>query len=115
MTVNLKQNADGSMGMQGTDLDDGGFLTVNIEYLATSVDKVCFVAPRKMIVKKIVGRPTVAGTDAGAVTAVIKKAASGTAITSSAILLMRVSPSVITAITLPLRALISWILLTIFS
>ena len=82
MAVNLKQNADGSMGMQGTDLDDGGFLTVNIEYVAASVDKVCYVAPRKMIVKKIVGRPTVAGTDAGAVTAVIKKAASGTAITS---------------------------------
>ena len=39
MAVNLKQNADGSMGMQGTDLDDGGFLTVNIEYVAASVDK----------------------------------------------------------------------------
>lgn len=82
MAVNLKANSNGSMGLQGTDMDDGGFLTLNIEYTASSVDKVCFIAPRKMIVTKIVGRPTVAGTDAGTVTAAIKKAASGTAITS---------------------------------
>ena len=78
----LKQNADGSMGVQGTDLDDGGFVNVNIEYNASSVDKVSFVATRKYIVKAITGRPTVAGTDGSAVTAVIAKAASGTAITS---------------------------------
>ncbi len=82
MTVNIKQNADMSMGLQGTDGDDGGFLTVNIEYLAASVDKVAFVATRRYIVKAITARPTVAGTDASAVTAVIAKAASGTAITS---------------------------------
>lgn len=78
----LKQNADMSMGIQGTDGDDGGFVPVNIEYNASSVDKVSFVATRRYIVKAITGRPTIAGTDGGAVTAVIKKAATTTAITS---------------------------------
>ena len=79
---NIVQNADSSLGIRGTDLDEGGFVFVNIEYNASSVDKVAFVATRSMIVKAITGRPTVAGTDASAVTAVIKKAASATAITS---------------------------------
>lgn len=79
---NLRQNADGSMGIQGVDLDAGGFITINIEYTHSSVDKVCFVATRSYVVQGITGRPTVAGTDASAVTAVIKKAASATAITS---------------------------------
>jgi len=78
----LKQNPDGSMGIQGTDADNGGFILVNIEYSAASVDKVAFVATRSYVVQGITGRPTVAGTDAGAVTAVIKKAASATAITA---------------------------------
>lgn len=78
----LKQNQDGSAGIQGSDLDLGGFVLVNIEYNASSVDKVSFVATRKYVVHGITGRPTVAGTDGSAVTAVIKKAASATAITS---------------------------------
>ena len=78
----IKQNLDGSMGLQGSDQDEGGFVFVNIEYNASSVDKVSFVANRKYIVKAITARPTVAGTDGSAVSAVIKKAASGTAITS---------------------------------
>ena len=79
----LKQNGDGSMGIQGKDLDaSGGFVAVNIEYNASSVDKVAFVATRAYVVTGIIGRPTVAGTDGSAVTAVIKKAASATAITA---------------------------------
>lgn len=78
----IKQNADGSAGIQGSDLDNGGFVNISIEYTASSVDKVAFVATRKYVVQGITGRPTVAGTDAGAVTAVIKKAASATAITA---------------------------------
>ena len=78
----LKQNADGSMGVQGTDADAGGFINVNIEYNASAVDKVSFVATRAYVVQGITGRPTVAGTDASAVTAVLKKAASATAITA---------------------------------
>lgn len=81
-SVVLKQNADGSGGLQGTDRDNGGFVTIDIEYNASSVDKTCFLATRAYVVQGIRGRPTVAGTDAGAVTAVIKKAASGTAITA---------------------------------
>lgn len=82
MSVNLKQNADGSMGLQGTDLGDGGFLSVNIEYNASSIDKVSFVATRAYVVKAISGVPVTAGTDAGAVTAAIKKASGTTAIAS---------------------------------
>lgn len=82
MSVNLKQNTDGSMGLQGEDRDDGGFLSINIEYNASSIDKTCFVATRKYAVKAISGSPTVAGTDAGAVTAAIKKASGTTAIAS---------------------------------
>lgn len=82
MSVQLKQNADLSLGLQGTDLDEGGFIPVNIEYVAASVDKVSFVAPRRMIVKAIYGRVEAAGTDGSAVTAVIKRTASGTAIAS---------------------------------
>jgi hypothetical protein len=82
MTINLKQASDGSMGLEGNDGGAGAFINVNIEYNASSVDKVAFVATRAYIVKAITGRPTVAGTDGSAVTAVIKKAASGTAITA---------------------------------
>lgn len=78
----LKQLDDGSMGIEGVDKDAGQFVAINIEYLATSVDKVNFVASRKYRVKSIIWRVEVAGTDAGAVTAVVKKAASGTAIAS---------------------------------
>lgn len=52
------------------------------EYTALSVDKTFFVAPRACRVKAITGRVTVAGADAGAVTAVVRKVPSGTAITS---------------------------------
>lgn len=79
---NLKQNDDGSMGIQGQDLDNGGFMAITIPYTASSVDQTYFVATRSYVVTGIIGRPTVAGTDAGAVTAVVKKTASGTAITS---------------------------------
>lgn len=79
----LRQNGDGSMGIEGTDTGvQGGFVAVQIEYNASSVDKVSFVAGRKYVVQAIYGRVEVAGTDGGAVTAVIKKTASGTAIAS---------------------------------
>lgn len=82
MGVALKQNADGSMGLQGSDRDDGGFIAITFDYDAASVDRAFFVAQRAYVVKGIIGRPQVAGTDAGAVTAIVKKAASATAITS---------------------------------
>lgn len=82
MAVNLKQNEDGSMGLQGVGLDDGGFVVFEIEWSPTSVDKVNFVASRSFVVKAITARVDAAGTDAGSVTAIIRKAASGVAITA---------------------------------
>lgn len=68
--------------IRGKQTWDGGLVAVSTEYLAASVDKVFFVAPRNYRVIGITGRVTVAGTDAGAVTAAVNKVASGTAITS---------------------------------
>jgi len=76
------QNVAGDLGVQGKDFGQGGFIPVTFEYTAASVDKVFFVADRSYRVKGIRGRVMVAGNDAGAVTGVIKKAASGTAIGS---------------------------------
>lgn len=81
-SVVLKPNADGSTGLQGSDRDNGGFLNINIEYNASSIDKTCFVATRAYVVQGISGSPTVAGSDGGAVTAAIKKASGTTAIAS---------------------------------
>jgi hypothetical protein len=61
---------------------DRGFVSVSAEWTAASVDKVFFTASRPYLVTAILGRVEVAGTDAGAVSAVVKKAASGTAIAS---------------------------------
>lgn len=83
MAINLKQNADASAGLQGTDADDGAFLMRDFQYIATTAAaNTVFVAPRRMILKSINVRPDVAGTDAGAVTATVYRAPSGTAIGS---------------------------------
>jgi hypothetical protein len=84
MSGQLKSNADGALGIEGADKGDAssGFVNVNIEYNASSVDKSSFVATRQYRVKAITGRVTAAGTDVSAVTAAVKKAASGTAIAS---------------------------------
>lgn len=79
---NIVQGSDGSFDIVGQDGGSLGFVNVNVTYNASSVDQVNFVATRAYRVKAITGRPTVAGTDGGAVTAAIKKAASGTAITA---------------------------------
>lgn len=81
MSVNIIQNGK-DFDLRGQDNTDAGFITVDIEYNASSVDKVSFVANRAYRVKGIRGRVEVAGTDGSAVTAVIKKTASGTAIAS---------------------------------
>ena len=79
---NIIQRADGSMGIEGKDYGEGDAVAVNVEYVAASVDKVAYIAPRQMRVVSIVARVEVAGTDAGAVTGAVRKAASGTAIAS---------------------------------
>lgn len=68
--------------MRGVDNGAGQFLHKNFSYNAASVDAVFMVATRAMRVDAIIGRVTVAGTDAGAVTAVLRKVPSGTAITA---------------------------------
>lgn len=79
----IKVVQDGvSAGLVGVDGGGGEFINIKSEWLASSVDKVFFVATRSYIVKAITARVEVAGTDASAVTASIKKVASGTAIAS---------------------------------
>lgn len=78
----LKQLGDGSMGVEGTAGGQGEFVPAEVMYTASSVDATFYTASRPMIVQAILGRVDVAGTDAGAVTAVIRKVASGTALTS---------------------------------
>lgn len=63
-----------------------GFIPVSFYWGPGSVDTPFFVASRAYRVKSIRTRVEVAGTDGGAVTAVINKAASGTAITAGTIL-----------------------------
>lgn len=82
MPCDIKQNGDGSTGVQGIGGGDGEFITLGLPYSATSVDNTLFTASRAYIVKAVIVRPDVAGTDAGAVTVAIKIAASGTAIAS---------------------------------
>ena len=78
----IKQNDDGSMDLIGSDNAPLGFINAETEWLATSVGKSFFVANRHLIVKSITARVEAAGTDAGGVTAVVRKVPSGTAITS---------------------------------
>lgn len=80
--INLKQADDGSMGLEGKDGGAGGFIPAQLWYVPTSVDVPFFVATRAYKVIAITGVPEVAGTDGGAVTAVIKKAPSATALAS---------------------------------
>ena len=86
MSVQFKQNADLSLGLQGTDLDDGGFLTINMPYSAITNTTGAFlvvssqILNRRMVVKAISG--VVDSTASNAVTATVYKAASGTALGS---------------------------------
>lgn len=84
MAVNLKQNDDLSLGLEGSQQDStqGGFIPVSLAWDAATVDKSSFVANRPYRVKSITARVTAAGTDGGAVTATVNKAPSGTAIAS---------------------------------
>ena len=77
----LKQNSDGSIGLQGTDLDDGQFIPIRFHYNTTTPLTFTIASlSRRMIVKQISVRPDVAASNA--VTVSVYKAASGTAIGS---------------------------------
>ena len=86
MSVNLKQNADASAGLQGTGMGEGEFVVVTIAYNANAQTSGAFLnvlgpaMSRRMIVKSIIGVPNTVASNA--VTATVYKAASGTAIGS---------------------------------
>jgi hypothetical protein len=86
MPINLINLDTGDMDMSGGDTAAVGFIPVSIVYNAASVDQTGFVAPRAYRVRAIVGRVTAAGTDGGAVTLQVRKAASGTAVASGTLL-----------------------------
>jgi len=85
MSINLKQNADMSAGLQGTDLTDGEFIVFNFPWNAVTTTAAVLtvsgpVLTRRMIVKSIQHITDVAA--ANAVTATVYKAPSGTALGS---------------------------------
>lgn len=83
--IAFKQNADGSAGLQGSDLDDGGFITVMLPWSAVqNVAGILTVSGpilnRRMVVKAISGVNDVVA--ANAATATIYRAPSATALGS---------------------------------
>ena len=86
MSVQFKQNADASLGLQGTDLDDGGFVVVTLPWSAITNTSGAFltvsgpIMNRRMIVKAISYANDTAATNA--VTAALWKAPSATALAS---------------------------------
>jgi hypothetical protein len=81
-SISLYQTDRGDMELPGYDGNGYGFLVSSIRYTSASVDEPIFIAPRAMRVRSITARVEVAGTDASAVTAVVRKVPSGTALTS---------------------------------
>lgn len=82
MGVQLKQQADGSLGLEGADLDAGAFVVLSMPYLATSspLTQSVAVMKRRMVVKDISLVPDVASSNA--VTIAAWQAPSGTALAS---------------------------------
>lgn len=80
--ASIIQHADGSADFDGYLNPRTGFVAISNKWNASSIDEVFFVASRRYVVRGLSARVETAGTDASAVTAVIKKAASGTAIGS---------------------------------
>jgi hypothetical protein len=77
---NLKQISDGSLGLEGKDLNTGQFIPLVVLVNAASpATQVIFTATRTLVLQAMTYRPEVAGTG-GACTFVVNKAASGTAI-----------------------------------
>jgi hypothetical protein len=84
----FKHHAQGDVGIEGVDFDDGAFVPISADYNvpATNAKVPIAVMPRAMRVRSIIVRPTVAGTDAGAVTVAVRKVPSGTALGSGTLL-----------------------------
>lgn len=84
MSVNVKQLADGSVGLEGVGLDDGQFVYVALNYQAALGLVYSAVMPRAMVVKSITLSPDVAATNA--VTISCFKAPTATALGSGTVL-----------------------------
>lgn len=86
MAINLKQNADMSGGLAGTDAGDGEFIYVHLPYSTldnTTGEFLTVTGPtfsRRMIVKAITGCAETVATNS--VTATVYRAPSGTAVGS---------------------------------
>lgn len=80
MPVRFKQNPDGALACEGSQRNAAGqgWIPVSVRWEPNSADDCFFVADRPYRVKSILACVEVAGTDAGAVTAAIKKAPSAT-------------------------------------
>lgn len=78
--VVLKQNDDGSMGLQGDQRDHGAFIPVSLDYQGLAADASFCTMNRPMRVLGIIGRVDVIST--GAATVTIRKVASGVALAS---------------------------------
>jgi hypothetical protein len=87
MSVDIVQNDRNDMELAGVDGRGNGFLHATVGYNpASNATNIALVATRAFRVKTIIGRVNVAGTDAGAVTAQVFKAANGTALASGTVL-----------------------------
>jgi hypothetical protein len=81
MSIQLKQLADSSVGLEGAGLDTGSFIFVNIPYnTASPLTLSSFVLPRQCVVQAIYAVTDAASTNA--VTATVYKAPSATALGS---------------------------------
>jgi hypothetical protein len=80
----IKQMDDGGFGIEGKDYGKGSFIfkTVNYNVPVAATAQLVAYAARSFVLDEIAGYPFVAGTDAGAVTAALWMAPSGTAPTS---------------------------------
>ena len=76
----IKQGADGALGIEGKDSGVGSFVMGVVNYnVPVAAVAVCLLNPgRSLVIDSIIGRPFVAGTG-GAATFTIYKAPSGTA------------------------------------
>ena len=87
MGINIKQNSDGSMGLEGAATGgQGEFIPVTLSYVAASTaTAIIFTASRSYAVQSILGRANVAGTG-GACTISLYSVPSGTAVASGTLL-----------------------------
>lgn len=80
MGINIKQNTDGSAGLQGAGYGDGEFILDGRGWNASSVTSANFITSRAYVLKAVTARIETAGTDGGAVTATVYTAPAGTAL-----------------------------------